>query len=142
MNKQSGHEWPTLLPMVMRYLWNAECVISCLDSTTSLMSGSLPHRHLFQHNTVQNVLDDVAEAGTGRTLPVVECDGAAREVARDEGQRGAQRGGHLIHVVVRVHRRHRGLHSFTFRLNLSALYGIGGARGGCVAHIKGGVGGV
>ena len=31
----------------------------------------------------------------------------------------------------------RGLHSSTFQLNLSALYGIGGARGACVARIKG-----
>jgi len=31
----------------------------------------------------------------------------------------------------------RGLHSSTFWLNLSALYGIGGARRGCVAHVKG-----
>ena len=51
--------------------------------------------------------DDEAEAGSGRALPVVECDGAAREVARDEGERGAQRGGHLVDVVVRVHRLHR-----------------------------------
>jgi hypothetical protein len=31
----------------------------------------------------------------------------------------------------------RGLHSFTSQLNLSALYGIGGARKGCVAHVEG-----
>jgi hypothetical protein len=31
----------------------------------------------------------------------------------------------------------RGLHSLTSQLNLSALYGIGGARRGCVAHVKG-----
>ena len=31
----------------------------------------------------------------------------------------------------------RGLHSFTSQLNLSAIYGMGGARRGCVAHIKG-----
>ena len=31
----------------------------------------------------------------------------------------------------------RGLHSFTSQLNLSACYGIGGARRGCVAHVKG-----
>jgi len=31
----------------------------------------------------------------------------------------------------------RVLHSSTFWLNLSALYGIGGARRGCVAHVKG-----
>ena len=31
----------------------------------------------------------------------------------------------------------RGLHSSTFQLNLSALYGIGGARRGCAAHAKG-----
>jgi len=31
----------------------------------------------------------------------------------------------------------RGLHSPTFQLNLSALYGIGGARRGCVAHAQG-----
>jgi len=31
----------------------------------------------------------------------------------------------------------RGLHSSTFQLNLSALYGIGDARRGCVARVKG-----
>jgi len=31
----------------------------------------------------------------------------------------------------------RGLHSTTFRLNLSALHGIGGERRSCVAHVKG-----
>jgi len=31
----------------------------------------------------------------------------------------------------------RGLHSSTFRFNLSAFYGIGGARRGCVARLKG-----
>ena len=31
----------------------------------------------------------------------------------------------------------RGLHSSTFQLNLSAFYGIGGARRGCVARFKG-----
>jgi len=31
----------------------------------------------------------------------------------------------------------RGLHSSTFQLNLSAFYGIGGARRGCVARVKG-----
>ena len=36
----------------------------------------------------------------------------------------------------------RGLHSSTFQLNLSALYGIGGARRGCVARVKGVSGGV
>jgi len=35
----------------------------------------------------------------------------------------------------------RGLHSSTFQLNLSALYGIGGARGDCLARIKGVSGG-
>ena len=39
-----------------------------------------------------------------------------------------------------LHRRRprgRGLHSSTFQLNLSALYGIGGARRGCIARVKG-----
>ena len=36
----------------------------------------------------------------------------------------------------------RGLHSFTSQLNMSAVYGIGGARRGCVAHVKGVLGGV
>ena len=31
----------------------------------------------------------------------------------------------------------RGLHSSTFQLNLSALYGIGGSRRDCVARVKG-----
>jgi len=36
----------------------------------------------------------------------------------------------------------RGLHSSTFHLNLSVVYGIGGARRGCVARVKGVIGGV
>jgi len=31
----------------------------------------------------------------------------------------------------------RGLHSLTSQLNLSAFYGTGGARRGCVARVKG-----
>jgi tetratricopeptide (TPR) repeat protein len=38
--------------------------------------------------------------------------------------------------------RGRGLDSSTFQLNLSALYGIGGARRGCTARVKGVLGGV
>jgi hypothetical protein len=36
----------------------------------------------------------------------------------------------------------RGLHSFASQLNLSDAHGIGGARRGCVAHVKGLLGGV
>ena len=36
----------------------------------------------------------------------------------------------------------RGLHSSTFQLNLSATHGIGGARMGCVARLKGVSGGI
>ena len=36
----------------------------------------------------------------------------------------------------------RGFHSSTCQLNLSALYGIGGARRDCVARVKGVSGGV
>ena len=36
----------------------------------------------------------------------------------------------------------RDLHSSTFQLNLSTLYGIGGAHRGCVARVKGVLGGV
>jgi len=38
--------------------------------------------------------------------------------------------------------RGRGLHSFTSQLNLSALYGIGGAHRSCVARVKRVLGGV
>ena len=41
-----------------------------------------------------------------------------------------------------AHHGGRGLHSSTFQLNLSALYGIGGARRDCVAHVNGVLGGV
>jgi ubiquitin len=37
----------------------------------------------------------------------------------------------------RVKHKGKGLHSSTFQLNLSALYGIGGAPRGCVARVKG-----
>ena len=43
---------------------------------------------------------------------------------------------------VKEHLRGRGLQSSTFQLNLSALDGIGGARRGCVARVKGMLGGV
>jgi hypothetical protein len=36
----------------------------------------------------------------------------------------------------------RGLHSFTSQLNLSAVFGIGGARRDCVTRVKGVLGGV
>jgi hypothetical protein len=36
----------------------------------------------------------------------------------------------------------RGLHSSTFQLNSSALYGVGGACSGCVARVKGVLGGI
>jgi hypothetical protein len=36
----------------------------------------------------------------------------------------------------------RGLHSFTSQLNLSAVYGMGGSRMGCVARVKAVIGGV
>jgi TPR repeat protein len=39
------------------------------------------------------------------------------------------------------HASGRGLHSFTSQLNLSAFHGIGGARRGCVARVKGVLGG-
>jgi len=36
----------------------------------------------------------------------------------------------------------RGLNSFSSQLNFDALYGIGGARSGCVSHVKGVLGGI
>jgi len=36
----------------------------------------------------------------------------------------------------------RGLHSFTFQLNLRTVFGIGGARRGCIARVRGVLGGV
>ena len=38
--------------------------------------------------------------------------------------------------------RGRGLHSPTLQLKLSAVHGIGGARGGCVGRVEGVLGGV
>jgi len=45
-------------------------------------------------------------------------------------------------VLRRVRPGGRGLHSSTFQLNLSALYGIEGARRGYVARVQGGLRGV
>ena len=51
-------------------------------------------------------------------------------------------GVHDGHALLRqqlhlVHTGARGLHSFTSQLNLSAFYGIGGERRGCLARVKG-----
>ena len=43
----------------------------------------------------------------------------------------------LVAHSARVHLLGRGLHSFASQLNLSDVYGIGGARRGCVASVKG-----
>ena len=40
-------------------------------------------------------------------------------------------------VVAKAHAAGRGLHSLYSQLNLSAFYGIGGARRGCVGRVKG-----
>ena len=45
-------------------------------------------------------------------------------------------------VVPLLQKMGRGLDSFTLQLNLSALVGIGGARGDCVARVNGVLGGV
>ena len=42
-----------------------------------------------------------------------------------------------LQLLVNVMVTGRALHSSTFQLNVSALYGIGGARRGCVARVKG-----
>jgi hypothetical protein len=44
--------------------------------------------------------------------------------------------------VLLVYVAGRGLHSFRLQLKLSALYGIGDARRGCIALVKGVSGGV
>ena len=49
---------------------------------------------------------------------------------------------HLQHPALLPPLRGRGLHSSTSQLNLSALYGTGGARRGCVARVGGVLGGV
>ena len=70
----------------------------------------------------------------------------------DEGMKPGQRQPHAPvapqsarlwnHNAAAVEDPGRGLHSFTFQLNLRGLYGIGGARRGCVAHVKGVLGSV
>jgi len=54
-------------------------------------------------------------------------------------QQGGEVGDEVQHSehTVDVPPQLRGLHSSTFQLNLSALYGIGGARRGCVARVEG-----
>ena len=52
------------------------------------------------------------------------------------------RSGFLPRTAVSFADGGRGLHSSTSLLNLSALYGIGGARRGCVSRVQGVLGGV
>jgi len=49
--------------------------------------------------------------------------------------------GASLAIDLRVDAGGRGSHSSTFQLNLSALYGIRGARRGCGARVKGVLGG-
>jgi hypothetical protein len=55
----------------------------------------------------------------------------------DEGLEPLVRIDLCVKLIVSAQPRARGLHSFTSQLNLSAFYGIRGARRGCVARIKG-----
>jgi hypothetical protein len=50
--------------------------------------------------------------------------------------------GETVALAAELQNTGRGSHSSTFQLNLSALYGIGGAQRGCVARVKGVSGGV
>jgi hypothetical protein len=75
-----------------------------------------------------SIFSQALELG-GRSSAEVAAD-AVRLAAGRGGVRLASRGAEL-----RV--GGRGLHSSTFQLNLSALNGIGGARRGCVARVKG-----
>ena len=56
------------------------------------------------------------------------------------GQQVAAEINHAVQVIRQT--MGRGLHSSTFQLNLSALYGIGVARRNCVARVKGVLGDV
>jgi hypothetical protein len=68
---------------------------------------------------------------TGTNLTAADCAGLLSSTFEvDEG-------GELVSLESNPG---RGLHSFTSQLNLSALYGIGGARKGCVARVQGVVG--
>ena len=83
-------------------------------------------------------------AGAGHTH--AHSRGGAGAFGGRDGGSGARRSGVGGSVeangeVPVVHVGGRGLHSSTSQLNLSALYGIGGARRGCVARVKGVLGG-
>ena len=67
-------------------------------------------------------------------------DGSGGLEAAGGMQPGARRGRRVRRGPARRLRAHlggRGLNSFTSQLNLSDVYGIGGARRGCVARVKG-----
>ena len=72
----------------------------------------------------------------GVVRPGVVRPGAPRAAARDDDAPMAKA------FAEEYLARGRGLHSSTSQLNLSALYGIGGARRGSVARVKGVFGGV
>jgi len=81
--------------------------------------------------------------GDGAPRAAVCEPGAGCELGVGPGVVLAQCGArHLPVTLPPAHVAGRGLHSSTFQLNLSALCGMLGARRGCVARDKGGLGGV
>jgi len=70
------------------------------------------------------------------TAGVHQGAGAATPGADQDG-RGGVRGGVGRAQRRQPHARGRGLHSLASELNLSAVYGVEGARRGCVARVKG-----
>jgi hypothetical protein len=80
-------------------------------------------------------IDAIAEAAAA--LVVADADDAADAADADESVSVAESDELGTGAGAGAGAGGRGLHSLTSQLNLSALYGIGGARRGCVARVRG-----
>jgi len=74
-----------------------------------------------------------------RPCPAGTAAAAEAEAVEAEAEAAAEAAWEAAEVEreAKVKAEGRGLHSLTFQLNLSAFHGIGGARRGRVAHVKG-----
>jgi hypothetical protein len=95
--------------------------------TTAAQEGD-PLAHAYDHDSL--------DVGIASPTTVLHTDvDLVDSSSSDTGSLGETSAATSIEVV--VGELGRGLHSFTSQLNLSDVYGIGGARKGCVARDKG-----
>ena len=107
------------------------------DEASEAATDAAAIRAFVAHGTLEDFVSAADNAFQAVTIAVTGSTSAATMWRRAVVVQGDDARAGAVNVALG-----RGLHSSTFQLNFSALYGIGGARRDCVARVKGVLGAV